>query len=162
VGNQTFDATVWQALAATLTVLLLVTSGVLWRRRGPASGLRMLGVALLPAAAYLTGTLRLIWQVGDAVVGWLVRFTFSPFVWFGIGVALVALALIGTGSALRSRGIGVRGRASGADRKQLSPGGSRPAARSPQAGATGNAGSAAGGDDDLADIEAILKRHGIS
>jgi heme exporter protein D len=160
VGNQTFDATVWQALAATLTVLLLVTSGVLWRRRGPASGLRMLGVALLPAAAYLTGTLRLIWQVGDAVVGWLVRFTFSPFVWFGIGVALVALALIGTGSALRSRGIGVRGRSSGADRRQLAPDGSRPAARAPQA--SGNAGSAAGGDDDLADIEAILKRHGIS
>jgi heme exporter protein D len=162
VGNGTFDATVWQALAATLSVLLLVTSGVLWRRRGPASGLRMLGIALLPAAAYLTGTLRLIWEIGDAVVGWVVRFTFSPFVWFGIGLALVALALIGTGSALRSRGVGVRGRSSREDRQQLAADRSRPAARPSRAGSGGAASDPARGDDDLADIEAILKRHGIS
>ena len=83
-----FDSSTWQALGVTLTVVGLLVSVLLWRRRGPAAGLRGVAWSLLPAAAGLTGTLRLLWQVGDEVASWAVRLVFSPLVWAGIGVWL--------------------------------------------------------------------------
>ena len=62
-----FDTFTWQALTVVLTLLGLAGTVAFWRLRGPVAGLRMLAVALLPAAAYLTGTLRLLWEVGAAV-----------------------------------------------------------------------------------------------
>ena len=47
------------------------------------------------AAAGLTGTLRLIWQIGDSIVSWAVRLVFSPVVWLGLVVAGVAVAVVG-------------------------------------------------------------------
>jgi hypothetical protein len=160
VGFDVIDNVVWQALTVVLTLLGLAGSALLWRRRGAASGLRMLGVALLPAAAYLTGTLRLIWEITDSVVSWAVRFAFSPFVWAGIALAGVAAVLIAVSSAMRARGVGTSSRASTADASRRSEtalprGPSRPPARPDRAGR-------GEGDEDLADIEAILKRHGIS
>ena len=81
------DSSTWQALGLTLTVVGLLLSVLLWRRRGPASGLRGVAWALLPAAAGLTGTLRLVWDIGDSVVNWAVRLVFSPVVWLGIVLA---------------------------------------------------------------------------
>ena len=150
MGFNVIDNMVWQALTVVLTLLGLVASGLLWRRRGAASGLRMLGIALLPAAAYLTGTLRLVWEIGDAVLSWAVRFGFSPFAWAGIVLAGVAAVLISVGSTMRRRGVA----ASPRSRAALAGEPSRKPARRQRAS----------GDepDDLADIEAILKRHGIS
>lgn len=151
------DNVVFQALTVVLTLVGLVSSGVLWRARGPASGLRMLAIALLPAAAYLTGTLKLIWEIGDAVVSWSVRFAFSPFVWLGIVVGGVSAVLFAVASGMRKRGVGTKGRAP--RRKEVSTdpalpaGPSRPPARSPKS---------APETEDMADIEAILKKHGIS
>ena len=155
-----FDNVVFQALTVVLTLTGLVSSGLLWRARGPASGLRMLGIALLPAAAYLTGTLRLVWEIGDAVVSWAVRFAFSPLVWLGIVVAGVAAVLFAVGTGMRRRGVGTKGRAPkqpGRSDPELPERPSRPAARP-----SGKAQQPAEDPDDLADIEAILKKHGIS
>jgi hypothetical protein len=148
------DATTWQALGLVLTVVGLGISVVLWRRRGPAAGIRGVAWSLLPLAAGLTGTLRLLWEIGDAVGSWATRLVFSPVVWLGIVLAGVSAVLFVVASAMRRHGVGVRGRAavSGApDRSALSTGG--PAAT--------KAGGAAP-TDDLADIEAILRKHGIS
>ena len=147
------DNVVFQALTVVLTLVGLVSSGLLWRSRGPASGLRMLAVALLPAAAFLTGTLRLFWEIGDAVVSWAVRFAFSPFVWLGLVVAGVSAALFTVGTMMRRRGVGTRGRApSRAERPDVP---SLPSTRGRPA-AQGET------TDDLADIEAILRKHGIT
>jgi hypothetical protein len=149
-----FDSITWQALTVILTLAGLVGTGVLWRLRGPVAGLRMLAVALLPTAAYLTGTLRLVWEIGDAVVSWAVRFTFSPTVWLGIGLAAVAVALFSVAGALGRRGVGGSPRPRG---KALPGSPSRAPAKPAGTTATQPA-----EDDDMADIEAILKRHGIS
>src|SRR3954466_8186443 len=95
-------------------MLGLVVSFVLWRVRGPAAGLRGVAWSLLPAAAGLTGTLKLLWQIGDSVVSWAVRLVFSPVVWLGIILAGVSVVLFGVSAAMRNRGVGgarARGRA---------------------------------------------------
>lgn len=148
-----FDTVTWQALAVTLTVLGLVGGVALWRLRGPVAGLRMLAVALLPSAAYLTGTLRLGWEIGAAVVRWAARLTFSPPVWLGAGIAATSLLLFVVAGVLSRRGVGRRGGRRGEIRGSTSRSRARPGGTPQQAPAE---------DDDLADVEAILKRHGIS
>lgn len=151
-----FDSVTWQALTAVLTVAALAAAVLLWRRRGAVAGLRMLAVALLPAAAYLTGTLRVLWEIGDAVVGWATRLVFSPTVWLGIGLAVTAVALF-----LLAGLLGRRRRPHAGEGTRRPHQGSRsvpPAAAGPETAAADRAGE----DEDLADIEAILKRHGIS
>lgn len=153
------DDVTWQVLTLMLTVAGVAASWVLWRRRGPASGLRGVAVSLLPVAALLTGTWRLVWEIGDAIGSWAVRFAFSPVVWLGVAVAGVSVVLFLVSSAMRSRGIGAdrpavrsKKRAGQTGDKTADPaltsGADRPVAQAP--------------DDDLAEIEAILKKRGIS
>lgn len=151
------DIVTWQALTAVLTLLGLAATVVFWRRRGAVSGLRMLAIALLPAAAYLTGTLRLVWEVGDAVLRWATRLVLSPSVWIGIALAATSVLLLLVTGVLRRHGADPAARDKPALDRQRSH---RPAAGpTPAEEAGGRAGE---GDDDMADIEAILKRHGIS
>ncbi len=139
------DSSTWQALGITLTAVGLLLSVLLWRRRGAASGLRGVAWALLPAAAGLTGTLRLVWQIGDSVVTWATRVVFSPVVWAGIVLAGVSAVLFGVSAAMRARGVGGSRRTA----KEL------PAQRSRQQA------EPAVQDEDMDDIEAILRKHGI-
>ena len=136
------DNATWQALGLTLTVLGLAASVVLWRRRGAASGLRAVAWSLLPLAAGLTGTLRLLWEIADSVVTWATRLVFSPVVWLGIVLAGVSAALFVVSGILRRR----------------TP--SRRAVAGTPAPAQGR--PAGSGDDDMAEIEALLKKHGIA
>lgn len=160
------DTVTWQVLTVILTLAGLVGTGLIWRARGPVAGLRMLAVALLPAAAYLTGTLRLLWRIGDAVVSWAVGFAFSPAVWLGIGLALTSVLLFALAGGLRRRGIGggTSSASSSAKGDQQSLPGRRSRKPAQPTGTPGAADAAGrpGGDDDMAEIEEILKRHGIS
>jgi hypothetical protein len=134
------DSTTWIALGLTLTLLGLIAGAVVWRRRGAASGLRVVAWSLLPAAAGLTGVLRLFADIAGSVGAWAVRLVFSPVVWLGIAVAGVSVLLFAVSAGLRRRG------------------GGRPAGPAAVESRPGRAGA----DDDLADIEAILRKHGIS
>ncbi len=149
------DDVTWQILTVLLTGMGLAASWVLWRKRGAASGLRGVALSLLPVAALLTGTWRLVWEIGDAIGSWAVGFVFSPVVWLGVAVAGVSAVLFVVGSAMRTRG-------TRAD---------KPAVESKKRGAQGNPALTSGADrpvaktaidDDLAEIEAILKKRGIS
>jgi heme exporter protein D len=133
------DNATWKALGLTLTVLGLVASFVLWRRRGAASGMRATAWALLPLAAALTGTLRLGWEIADSVGDWALRLVFSPVVWLGVVLAGVSLVLFVVSGVLRRR--------------------RTPAPRAVDSGKARQ--PAISGDDDMADIEALLKKHGI-
>lgn len=134
------DSATWGALALTLTLIgALLTVGA-WRRRGAAAGIRGLAWTLVPVAAWLTGMLRLATDILDSVVTWAARVVFSPVVWVGVIVAGISAALFVTSSLLRSRTASPKRAIASPKRKQ------RPAMAT---------------DSDMADIEAILKKHGI-
>ena len=57
----------WLPLCGGLTLLGLIASWVVWRRRGAAAGLRGVAWSLLPLAAYLTKAVRMLWQIGSAI-----------------------------------------------------------------------------------------------
>lgn len=135
------DSTTWFALGLALTLLGLLLSVWVWRRRGPASGLRAVAWSLLPLAAGMTGVLRLGADVADAVSSWALRLVFSPLVWLGVVVAGVSVVLFVVSGVLRRR----RGTTAGRPARAVEAG--KPKAAEPAL------------DDD---IEAILKRHGIS
>lgn len=137
------DATTWVVLGLTLTLLGLVVSAFVWRARGAGSGLRAVAWSLLPAAAGLTGVLRLLSDIAGSIGGWAVRLVFSPVVWLGIVLAGVSVLLYGVSAALRRRGAG---------RRAAGP----PAVKAKPAGTT------VARDDDMDDIEAILRKHGIT
>jgi hypothetical protein len=145
------DSSTWQALGLTLTGIGLLLSVLAWRRRGPASGLRGVAWSLLPAAAGLTGTLRLLWDIGDSVASWAARLVFSPVVWVGIVLAGVSAVLFVVSGSMRSRGVGAR-RPVGS---QKSDRGELPERRSSRKA------EPAVQDKDMDDIEAILRKHGI-
>jgi hypothetical protein len=128
----------------------LVLSVLVGRRRGAAAGLRAAGWSLLPAAAGLTGTLRLIWEIGDSIVSWAVRLVFSPVVWLGIALAGASLVLFAVSAAMRARGVGSR------QPSRATPDKALPRERSSKAA------EPAVQDKDMDDIEAILRKHGIS
>jgi hypothetical protein len=148
-----FDGATWQALGLTVTLVGLVVTALVWRRRGPASGLRALAWSLLPLAAGLTGVLRLAWDIADSVGSWAARLVFSPVVWLGLLVAGVSAVLF-----VVSGFLGRRRPDSRAAARAAAPAPSRKAVPSAGPAATGNRAP----DDDLADIEALLRKHGIS
>jgi hypothetical protein len=152
------DEASWLAWTATLTVLGTVWAVYAFRNRGVASGLRGAGIALLPAAAYLTGTLEMFTEIGTSVTDWATHLVFSPKVWVGVVLAgLAALCLFVSGALRgRGRGAGQDRAAEKRSRKQVRSEGS------PTLGAGRHQKGEPMIDDDLADIEAILRKRGIS
>ena len=152
--NVSLDDTTWFALALVLTILGAAVTWVAWRRRGLAAGVRGLAWTLIPVAAWLTGTLKLAGNILEDVINWGARVALSPLVWLGIIVAGLAALLWVTSGVMRARGIGVRGKV-----RETSAGRTKavPAAKPDKQSARKSEDDL----DDMDDIEAILKRHGI-
>ena len=147
----------WLPLCGGLTLLGLIASWVVWRRRGAAAGLRGVAWSLLPLAAYLTKAVRMLWQIGSAIGSFASSLILSPQVWAGVAVTGLAVVLFVVSGTLRGR-----------TRKAGVPsadGPGRPA--SPPPGAPGGKAlkpaksKAPAADDDLGDVADILRRHGI-
>jgi hypothetical protein len=180
----TYDQIVSLPLCAGLTGLGLVLSYLVMRRRGLGSGLRGAAWSLLPLAAYLTGSVKMFWKIGVAIADFAKGFVFSTEVWSGIAVAgLAALLFVVSGPLRRRRGQrGQQGERSLRAQDQQAVGAAR--AKSGQATAgreiaprtapvattapaqtpvkARKGKNAAGDDDDLGDVEDILRRHGIT
>ena len=150
-----------------LTAAGLVLSYFRWRRRGPRSGLRLAAWSLLPLAAYLTGTVTLISRISSAMVRFGGSFVFSTRTWAGVVLAGVAVAML-----LASGGIPMPGRRRGKKASAVQDGTPGAAAAAGAGGRTqigagtgkvarqGKRGAPAA-DDDLSDVEEILRRRGI-
>ena len=167
----TYNQIVSLPLCAGLTALGLVLSYLVMRRRGLGSGLRGAAWSLLPLAAYLTGSIKMFWKIGVAIADFAKGFVFSTEVWSGIAVAGVAALLFVVSGPLRRRR-GKRGqdqqavgaKADTAAGREIAPRTASVAttepARTPVKARKGK--NAAGDDDDLGDVEDILRRHGIT
>jgi hypothetical protein len=149
------DAT-WQALTLVLT---LMGGGWTWyafRNRGIAAGIRGAALTLLPPAAYLTGTLEAAVRIVDVVAEWGTGIVFGPSVWFGMVLLGISVTLFFLANLLSGRGNG--GAEPQADQKRAKPRKKDRPAELPQP-AAGRGKPVI--DDDLAEIEAILKKRGI-
>lgn len=147
------DEATWAALAATLTLLGLVWTYVSYRRRGLTAATRALGFTMLPVAAWLTGTLEMFTEIGGSVADWATGLVFNPITWAGIGTGGLGIVLIVISGYLRDRQLARAQGAVGAD--------PTPKRQLPTASSTRESRSGPVVDDELADIEAILKRRGI-
>lgn len=79
-------------LCGGLTILGLIVTVLVWRRRGWLAGTRMLAWALLPLALALVGAARALWQVLSALLSFAFHLAFSPLHW--VGAALLALCVV--------------------------------------------------------------------
>lgn len=179
-----YSSVFWLPLCAALTALGLVITYTVGRRRGTRAMLRGAAWSLIPLAAYLTGSIKMFWQIGDAIGNFASGFVFSPVKWAGIGVAgLIAVLFVATTGRQRRRAGREKAAARAAERsgKKAAGAGSAgtpaglapaapttvvPTARQPeptrQAPARGSRkGTPAPPDDDMKDIEDILRKRGI-
>ncbi len=143
------DDVTWAALTAVLTAIGAAWTWYAFRNRGVASGLRGAGLTLVPPAAWLTGTLEMFTEIGGSVADWATHLVLSPVVWAGIVLAGLSVVLLGSSAMLRERGRGLKPGARPEGKPAALGRGSAPS-REPVV------------DEDLDDIEAILKRRGIT
>lgn len=138
------DSAAWAALMAALTGVCALFTVRAFRRRGAASGVRGIAITLLPPAAWLTGTLEMFTEIAGSVTDWATGLVFNPFVWMGTALFGTSTALFLISGRLRGRGDspGERGPTPAVSATRVKP-------RAPV-------------DDDLADIEDLLRKHGIN
>jgi len=175
----------WLPLAAGLTILGLVLSYLTYRRRGLRPAVMGTAWSLLPIAAFMTGAIEMLWKVGAAIGQFGTGFVFSPEKWAGIGVTGLAVALfLAAGGRGRRRASREARKAARAGRKGEAAGSSAPPAiakartapgtqilpserkpvpvdRAPATSAKGSRKAALPDDDDLKDIEDILRKRGL-
>jgi hypothetical protein len=178
----------WLPLTAGLTILGFVLSYFIYQRRGLRPALMAVAFSLLPIAAYLTGATEMLWKVGAAIGQFGTGFVFSPSKWAGIGITGLAVALfLAAGGRQRRKVARDTRRAARADRKaeiEGTPGAPQLTAKSRTADSSSRAlstelrapvpaerqGAATSAkqsrksgpvDDDLKDIEEILRKRGL-
>jgi hypothetical protein len=182
-----YNSIEWLPLALGLTILGLVLSYLTYRRRGVRPAMLGTAFSLLPIAAYLTGALEMLWKIGAAIGQFGTSFVFSPEKWAGIGVTGLAVALfLAAGGRQRRRAARearkvARDEREAAGGAQVRPGLGAPSesravatraerpGKAPVPAATGKAAptkssgkaSPLGDDDDMKDIEEILRKRGI-
>jgi hypothetical protein len=157
----TYSQIAWLPLTAGLTLVGLIASFFVWRRRGAAAGLRGVAWSLLPLAAYLIGAIELLWRFGTAIGSFATSFVFSPKVWAGIIVVIVSVALFAISGGLRSR---ARKRPGGQAPARVQGAGAGPgvtAGKPAKAVSAGKRQASGVDDDDLGDVAEILRRRGI-
>jgi hypothetical protein len=174
VRVSTYDKIAWLPLCGGLTGLGLVLSFLVMRRRGLGSGLRWAAWSLLPLAAYLTGAIEMFWKMGIAIGDFAKGFVFSAQVWAGITIAGLAVVLFVASGRMRRRSVkrgqdqqavraktGASAPAAGRElTTRTSPVATRAPTATPVKARKGR--PAADDDDDLGDVEDILRRHGIT
>lgn len=140
------DGAAWFSLAIVLTGVSGTITYLAWKSRGLSALLKGAGVTLFPMALWLTYTLRLATDIGDSVASWATGLVFSPRVWVGVVLGVVGVLLFLLGG-------------------RVGPSRATPGAPQDEPAALPRARGRAAKpaiDDDLSEIEAILRERGIS
>jgi hypothetical protein len=172
------------AVCVAITAVGLVASWRIWRKGGASRGIRAAAWSLIPLAAYLVGAVGLLGRIVSAVVRFAGAFVFSPKSWAGVAVlgVVVVLFLASGGLPLlnwrkarerrKQAKAKAKAKAGGEDSRQAVAVGSRsasagtapvstaPAPRTTVPARTAAAPSASD-DDDMSDVQEILRRRGI-
>ena len=155
--------TVLLPLCVGLTLLGIIATGIAWRRGNKGRVTQGVALALAPVALYFSGLLRLLWDGVVAVGGWASQMILSPSVWFGLSLLGLCIVLWVVGGIVARRFPGKRRQQAVTQGAPARPGAQAVDAPNPKArpGAKGAAPAKAPVDDDLAEIEALLKSRGI-
>jgi hypothetical protein len=149
------------AVCVAVTAVGFVMSWRIWRKNGATRGMRAVAWSLIPLAAYLTGAVGLLGRLVNAVVRFAGSFVFSPKSWAGvIVVGIVVLLFLASGGLplMKRRKSKERRKAAAA---QVQPNGSRPAVSAPATTQKAPVPRGSADDDDMGDIQEILRRRGI-
>ncbi|GAA2102400.1 hypothetical protein GCM10009841_18800 [Microlunatus panaciterrae] len=149
-------------LCVGLFLLGVIATGVAWRRHNKGRVIQGVALALAPIALFFSGLLRLVWNGAVAVINWAGAVIFSPAVWFGLSLLGLCIVLWVVGGLVSRRGAGGSKAEPG---KAVTAGG----LQTPKASATravAKTGPAKGRqpapiDEEMAEIEALLKSRGI-
>ena len=158
------------AICVAVTALGLVWSYRIWRKDGVHRGMRAIAWSLIPLAAYLVGAVGLIGRLVNAVVIFAGSLVFSPKTYAGVIVVIVALLLFVLSGGLplaKERKARKRRKAEKAAARAQRDSGQPAAAAGRETKAVEprkHKAPVPGGqdDDDMSDIEEILKRRGIN
>jgi hypothetical protein len=142
--------TVLLPLCVGLTLLGVIATGVAWRRGNKGRVIQGVGLALAPIALYFSGLLRLLWDAIVAFGTWASKIILSPAVWFGLSLLGLCVVLWVVGGLIARRS--PKGKAVTADSTAALPA-KRGAGKARQ--------SAPPIDEEMAEIEALLKSRGI-
>jgi hypothetical protein len=146
-------------LCVGLTLVGLVVALFAFRRGKRGRAVQGLALALAPVGLYFTGLLRLVWDAVVALVRWATGNVFDLGAWVGFGVLALAIVLWVVGGVLARRSRKAGKAAPGASTKRGQVGTGKVAAgRTPS---RQPAPAPAQQDDDMAEIEALLKSRGI-
>jgi len=180
-----YNSIAWLPLTAGLTAIGMILAYFAWKRHGTRAAVHVAAWSLLPIAAYLTGSIEMFWKIGTAIGGFATGFVFSPEKWAGIGVAALAVALyMSTGGRRRRKAARQARKEARAGRGTDEAAGAgagtasleradaatqtMPTSRLPERvpatakkPAKAGRGAAADDDDDMKDIEDILRKRGI-
>jgi hypothetical protein len=111
-------------------------------------------LALAPIALYFSGLLRLLWNAAVALGTWASKIIFSPAVWFGLSLLGLCIVLWVVGGFIGRR-------SSAAKSKEVSSQSGSNAALPAKKGGAKSGPSQPPIDEEMAEIEAILKSRGI-
>jgi hypothetical protein len=159
------------AICVAVSALGLVWSWRTWRKNGATRGIRAVAWSLLPLAAYLVGAVGLLGRLVNAVVRFAGAFVFSPKSWAGVIVlGLIAVLFLASGGLplMNWRKNRKRRKVSGSDgagdgQAAVPAGRQAPEGRKAVEPRRSKATVPGGGDDeDMKDIQEILRRRGIN
>ena len=147
--------TVLLPLCVGLTLLGVIATGIAWRRGNKGRVIQGIGIALAPIALYFSGLLRLLWDAIVAFGTWASKIILSPAVWFGLSVLGLCVVLWVVGGLIARRSPNAKSKS-----------------KAVSAESTANALPAKKGtrkarqseppvDEEMAEIEALLKSRGI-
>jgi hypothetical protein len=142
-------------LCVGLTLLGIIATGLAWRRGNKGRVIQGIALALVPIGLYFSGLLRLLWNGIAAVGNWASEIIFTPAIWFGLALLGLCVVLWIVGGIVARRVTAKKSRAASS-----SAAGSLAATT-----ATGRKGGskqpAPPIDEEMAEIEALLKSRGI-
>ena len=145
--------TVLLPLCVGLTLLGVIATGIAWRRGNKGRVIQGIGLALAPIALYFSGLLTLLWNAIVAFGTWASKIVLSPPVWFGLSLLGLCVVLWVVGGLIARRSASVKRKAVSAE----STANALPAKKSARKGQK----SEPPIDEEMAEIEALLKSRGI-